>query len=90
MCPILIAASCVFSTEGQLPRGAQYLGQKVTVDGDKTHTDTYYATPTEETTTTSKTVEHKPVVYEGIGPIDQEGVPLAFRKVAFIALFYPI
>ena len=68
-------------TEGQLPRGAQYLGEKVTVEGDKQHTDTFYTVPTEETTTTTRTVEHKPVVYEGIGPVDKEGVPLAFRKV---------
>ena len=67
--------------EGQIPRGAQYLGEKVTVEGDTQHTDTFYAVPTEEKTTTTKTVEQKPLVYEGIGPVDKEGVPLAFRKV---------
>ena len=54
----------------------------MTVDGDKTHTDTYYATPSEEKTTTTKTIEKKDKVYDGIGPVDQEGVPLAFRKVS--------
>ena len=67
--------------EGQIPRGAQYLGEKVTVEGDQKHTDTFYAVPTEEKTTTTRTVEHKPLVYDGIGPLDNEGVPLAFRKV---------
>ncbi|XP_076458554.1 LOW QUALITY PROTEIN: uncharacterized protein LOC143292252 [Babylonia areolata] len=68
------------SSEGQLPRGAQYLGEKVTVEGDRQHTDTFYATPSQEVTTTSRKVEQKPVVYDGIGPVDKEGVPLAFRK----------
>ncbi|XP_070188476.1 uncharacterized protein [Littorina saxatilis] len=68
------------SSEGHIPRGAQYLGEKVTVDGNQQHTDTFYSMPTEEKTITTKTVEHKPVVYEGIGPVDTEGVPLAFRK----------
>ena len=67
--------------EGQIPRGAQYLGEKVTVDGDQQHTDTFYAAPTEEQVASTKTVEVKPVVYDGIGPVDKQGVPLAFRKV---------
>lgn len=68
------------TSEGQLPKGAQYLGQKVLVEGDQQHTDSYYAVPTKEETTTTQTVEHRPIVYEGIGPLDNEGVPLAFRK----------
>ncbi|XP_048256915.1 sorbin and SH3 domain-containing protein 1-like isoform X38 [Haliotis rufescens] len=67
-------------TEGQIPKGAVYLGKKDVVDGDQVHTDTYYAQPTTEETTTTKTVEHRPKKYDGIGPLDQEGVPLAFRK----------
>ncbi|KAL8600635.1 hypothetical protein ACOMHN_030291 [Nucella lapillus] len=68
------------SSEGRLPKGAQYLGEKVTIEGDKQHTDTFYGTPSQEVTSTTKKVEHKPKVYDGIGPLDQEGVPLAFRK----------
>ncbi|XP_067672537.1 sorbin and SH3 domain-containing protein 1-like isoform X5 [Haliotis asinina] len=67
-------------TEGQIPKGAVYLGKKEVVDGNQVHTDSYYAQPTTEETTTTKTVEHRPKKYDGIGPLDQEGVPLAFRK----------
>lgn len=76
-----MSVKLVFSPEGQIPKGAVYLGKKDVVDGDQVHTDTYYAKPTTEETTTTKTVEHRPKKYDGIGPLDQEGVPLAFRKV---------
>lgn len=76
-----IALGLQLFAEGQLPKGAQYLAQEVTIEGDQEHTDTYYVTPTKEETTATTTVERKPVVYEGIGPVDKEGVPLAFRKV---------
>ncbi|XP_064615603.1 sorbin and SH3 domain-containing protein 1-like [Liolophura sinensis] len=67
--------------EGQIPKGAVYLGKKEVIDGDVKHTDEYYAVPQEgEETKTTKVVEQKPKIYPGIGPMDEEGVPLAFRK----------
>lgn len=76
---------CLFVSslpEGQIPKGAVYLGKKEIIDGDVKHTDEYYAVPQEgEETKTTKVVEQKPKIYPGIGPLDEEGVPLAFRKV---------
>lgn len=60
-----------------------YLGSKETLEGNMKHTDSYYAMPTEQKTTTSKVVETKLKKYEGIGPVDEQGMPLAFRMVRF-------
>uniref|UniRef100_A0A0B7A9T0 Sorbin and SH3 domain-containing protein 1 n=1 Tax=Arion vulgaris TaxID=1028688 RepID=A0A0B7A9T0_9EUPU len=66
--------------EGQLPKGAVYLGSRHTREENQQVEETYYTTPSNKTTTTT-IIEHKaPVKYEGIGPVDKEGVPLAFRK----------
>ncbi|KAJ8318284.1 hypothetical protein KUTeg_003375 [Tegillarca granosa] len=65
--------------EGQIPKGAIYISEKSTVDGDVKHTDTYYAMPTQQETTETQVVEKKPIIYEGIGPTDDKGMPLAFR-----------
>ncbi|CAL1541904.1 unnamed protein product, partial [Lymnaea stagnalis] len=71
----------VLPEDGQLPRGAQYIGSKQTTEGDKSITETYYTTPAEtNTTTTTVVTDVKPVKYDGIGPVDKEGVPLGFRK----------
>lgn len=68
--------------DGHLPKGAQYIGSKHISEGDKSTVETYYTTPSEQPTSTTKVVtEVKPVKYDGIGPVDKEGVPLGFRKV---------
>ncbi|ESO89031.1 hypothetical protein LOTGIDRAFT_228968 [Lottia gigantea] len=66
--------------EGQFPKGAKYIGKVERVEGDQKHTDTYYTTKTVEEEASSKVIEQKPKIFDGIGPVDQEGVPLAFRK----------
>jgi hypothetical protein len=48
-------------------------------------TDTYYAMPAKEETTDSQIVERKPKKYDGIGPVDEKGMPLAFRMVCSVA-----
>ncbi|GIY94387.1 hypothetical protein CEXT_777672 [Caerostris extrusa] len=64
------------------PPGAFLLDKKVTVDGDKVHTDKYYAIPVKEmlkeTTTTTKFIPAPPK-YEGIGPTE-DGVPIGLRN----------
>ncbi|KAI8796871.1 sorbin and SH3 domain-containing protein 1 isoform X45, partial [Biomphalaria glabrata] len=66
---------------GQLPRGAQYIASKETIDGGQRISDTYYTSPAPtDTNTTQVVTEVKPVKYDGIGPVDREGIPLGFRK----------
>ncbi|GFR98930.1 hypothetical protein ElyMa_004514600, partial [Elysia marginata] len=69
--------------DGQLPKGATYIGSKHKVEDNRSVTEDYYTTPVSapsSETSSSRVVEHKPVKYEGIGPLDKEGVPLANRK----------
>ncbi|XP_050393870.1 uncharacterized protein LOC126811885 [Patella vulgata] len=66
--------------EGQFPKGAKYIGKVESHDGDVQHTDEYYTTKHIEEESSSKVIEQKPKIFEGIGPVDHEGVPLAFRK----------
>ncbi|KAG8193991.1 hypothetical protein JTE90_013683 [Oedothorax gibbosus] len=79
--------------EGQLPKGAVYIeeksestpiprnavliDQKVTVEGDKVHTDSYYAVPTVTTEVTTHDVKAPPK-YDGIGPTEY-GIPVGLR-----------
>ena len=64
-----------------------YIGTKETIEGDQKHTDSYYVQPTEEKTSTTKVVEQKPKIFEGIGPVDKDGLPLAFRKVGLVTVW---
>ncbi|RUS80409.1 hypothetical protein EGW08_011821 [Elysia chlorotica] len=71
--------------DGQLPKGATYIGSQHKVEGDRSVTEDYYTTPvsgsgSDNTSSSQRVVEHKPVKYDGIGPLDNEGVPLANRK----------
>ncbi|GIX81728.1 uncharacterized protein CEXT_372752 [Caerostris extrusa] len=79
--------------EGQIPKGAVYIeekpdstpipknavliDQKVTVEGDRVHTDSYYAVPTLTTETTMHNVKAPPK-YDGIGPTEY-GIPVGLR-----------
>ena len=45
-------------------------------------TDTYFTTPVTQGETTTVVSEVKPVKYDGIGPVTEDGVPLANRKVS--------
>ncbi|CAL1273098.1 unnamed protein product [Larinioides sclopetarius] len=69
-------------TDEPPPPGAVLLDKKVTVDGDKLHTDKYYAIPVKETlketTTTTKFIPAPPK-YEGIGPTE-DGIPIGLRN----------
>lgn len=38
----------LYYTEGQIPKGAQYIGKKESVEGNVKHTDTFYYVPREE------------------------------------------
>ncbi|XP_012936388.1 uncharacterized protein LOC101862791 [Aplysia californica] len=76
----IVGKPIVVQDDGQLPKGALYLGTKEHDEGDQRVTETYYTTPSEKTETTTRVTEHRPVKYDGIGPVDKEGVPLAFRK----------
>ncbi|XP_060066917.1 uncharacterized protein LOC132547177 isoform X3 [Ylistrum balloti] len=51
--------------EGQIPKGAAYLNQS------KNEDDSY--------SDQKSPVEKRPVKYEGIGPVDEKGMPLSFR-----------
>lgn len=73
--------SFVTFTEGQIPKGAIYISEQSSVNGGLKTTDTYYAMPAKEEITDSQIVERKPKKYDGIGPIDEKGMPLAFRMV---------
>ncbi|GFS83139.1 sorbin and SH3 domain-containing protein 1 [Nephila pilipes] len=79
--------------EGQIPKGAVYIeeksesapipknavliDQKVTVEGDKVHTDSYYAVPTVSTESTTHNIKAPPK-YDGIGPTEY-GIPVGLR-----------
>lgn len=69
-------------TDQPPPPGAVLLDKKVTIDGDKVHTDKYYAIPVQEVlkekTTTTKFIPAPPK-YEGIGPTE-DGIPIAPRN----------
>lgn len=69
-------------TDEPPPLGAVLLDKKVTVDGDRVHTDKYYAIPVKEmlkeTTTTTKFIPAPPK-YEGIGPTE-DGIPIGLRN----------
>ncbi|XP_052686714.1 sorbin and SH3 domain-containing protein 1-like isoform X32 [Crassostrea angulata] len=69
----------VVTQEGQIPKGAIYISEQSSVNGGVKTTDTYYAMPAKEEITDSQIVERKPKKYDGIGPIDEKGMPLAFR-----------
>lgn len=58
-----------------------YLGTKETIEDGLKHTDDYYGVPVEEKTSKKKVIEQKKK-YEGIGPLDNQGIPLAFRMVS--------
>lgn len=75
--------SCLYVSEGKIPKGAIYLGQSESLAGGVKHTDTFYAVPTEERgPSTHEMKVSSPKRYEDIGPIDQEsGMPLSFRQV---------
>ncbi|VDI35031.1 propionyl-CoA carboxylase alpha chain [Mytilus galloprovincialis] len=71
-------------TEGQIPKGALYIGEQALVQDGLKHTDTYYAVPTTEEEDMSQQSptspsEKKPLKYDGIGPTDDGGMPLSFR-----------
>lgn len=42
--------------------------------------------PAKEETTDSQIVERKPKKYDGIGPVDEKGMPLAFRMVCSVTV----
>ena len=69
-------------SEGQLPKGAIYIGEKSSVNGGMKTTDRYYEVPVKEASPEPpQVVEKRPKKYEGIGPLDEKGMPLAFRMV---------
>ena len=70
----------VIFPEGQIPKGAIYMGTRETVDGDVKHLDTFYLLP-EEKTVTTRVIEKKAPKVEGIGP-KEEGVPTALKTVS--------
>ncbi|XP_021361679.1 uncharacterized protein LOC110455709 isoform X3 [Mizuhopecten yessoensis] len=51
--------------EGQIPKGAAYIDKSKTEDGSYSEQ--------------KSPVEKRPVKYEGIGPVDEKGMPLSFR-----------
>lgn len=71
-------------TEGQIPKGAIYISEQSSINGGLKTTDTYYAMPSKEEITDSQVVDRKPKKYDGIGPIDEKGMPLAFRMVSIL------
>ena len=78
MLPIL------FPTEGQIPKGAIYVGTEEKVDGDTKQTDTYYLAPAiDERVVERRVVEKKAPRYQGIGPTDKKtGMPVGLRSVS--------
>ncbi|XP_055953205.1 vinexin-like isoform X5 [Argiope bruennichi] len=60
-----------------IPRNAVLIDQKVTVEGDKVHTDSYYAVPTLTTESTTHNIKAPPK-YDGIGPTEY-GIPVGLR-----------
>jgi hypothetical protein len=75
-------------SEGQIPKGAIYIGSKESVDGEVKHTDTYYILPSGEKQVTSTKTEKKAPKYEGIGPTNDAGLPIAFRSVRSIRFIF--
>ncbi|XP_061181928.1 uncharacterized protein LOC133190361 isoform X5 [Saccostrea echinata] len=69
----------IVTQEGQIPKGAIYISEQSSINGGVKTTDTYYAMPSKEEITDSEIVERKPKKYDGIGPVDEKGMPLAFR-----------
>ncbi|XP_078318292.1 uncharacterized protein LOC111118302 isoform X11 [Crassostrea virginica] len=69
----------IVTQEGQIPKGAIYISEQSSINGGLKTTDTYYAMPSKEEITDSQVVDRKPKKYDGIGPIDEKGMPLAFR-----------
>ncbi|XP_075737218.1 cbl-associated protein isoform X5 [Rhipicephalus microplus] len=64
---------------GTQPLEPYVYDQRVTVDGDKVHTDTYYAMPTvKEVQSGHRTTIPAPPKYEGIGPTIN-GIPVGLR-----------
>lgn len=66
----------------QLPSGAVY--ETKTVDGEMVHTDTYYPAADGGTVLerTKKTTVVKAEHHRGMGPTDNQGVPMALRTVS--------
>lgn len=62
-----------------MPKNAVLIDQKVIVEGDKVHTDSYYAVPT-SLSTDSTTHTIKATKYDGIGPTEY-GIPVGLRTV---------
>ncbi|XP_076361356.1 uncharacterized protein LOC143252697 isoform X4 [Tachypleus tridentatus] len=65
------------SKEEELPKDAVLIDQKVIVEGDKIHTDSYYGIPTKEVTSTTVNIK-APSKYEFIGPLEK-GIPVGLR-----------
>uniref|UniRef100_A0A131XBX1 Putative sorbin and sh3 domain-containing protein n=1 Tax=Hyalomma excavatum TaxID=257692 RepID=A0A131XBX1_9ACAR len=64
---------------GARPNEPYVYDQRVTVDGDRVHTDTYYAMPTmKEVPSGHRTTIPAPPKYEGIGPTIN-GIPVGLR-----------
>ncbi|XP_075533677.1 uncharacterized protein LOC142566721 isoform X2 [Dermacentor variabilis] len=64
---------------GARPNEPYVYDQRVTVDGDRVHTDTYYAMPTaKEVSSGHRTTIPAPPKYEGIGPTIN-GIPVGLR-----------
>ncbi|XP_036359278.1 sorbin and SH3 domain-containing protein 1 isoform X11 [Octopus sinensis] len=76
--PSVVGSTVMVSEAGEIPKGAMYLGTKETIEDGLKHTDDYYGVPVEEKTSKKKVIEQKKK-YEGIGPLDNQGIPLAFR-----------
>ncbi|XP_074647550.1 uncharacterized protein LOC141903346 [Tubulanus polymorphus] len=66
-------------SEGHIPKGAIYMGTKETREGDVKHKDEYYLIPGKKVVDKT-TVEKKAPHYEGVGPINEQGVPIAMRS----------
>ncbi|XP_022258041.1 uncharacterized protein LOC106472897 isoform X2 [Limulus polyphemus] len=63
--------------EEELPKDAVLIDQKVIIEGDKIHTDSYYGIPTQEVTSTTVNIK-APSKYEFIGPLEK-GIPVGLR-----------
>ncbi|CAH1795503.1 unnamed protein product, partial [Owenia fusiformis] len=68
------------SREGQIPKGAVYVGTEEKVEGEIKHTDQYYLVPSGEKTKTTRKIEQKAPKYQGIGPTNEKGVPVGLRS----------
>ncbi|XP_076349526.1 uncharacterized protein LOC143246537 isoform X2 [Tachypleus tridentatus] len=65
------------SQEEQVSRDAILVDQKVTIEGNNMHTDSYYALPTREVIVNKKTILAPPK-YKFIGPVEK-GIPVGLR-----------